>query len=67
MDKLLNPWVEEFYTTNTVVEKPKDEIQHYGTASSGRYPRGSGKHPSKGGTTFGGPLNLGTGQKKMYD
>ena len=25
----------------------KDEIQHYGNRNSGRYPRGSGKHPDK--------------------
>ena len=52
MKKQLSPWDPNFATGNVAVKILPDEIQHYGTASSGRYPRGSGKHPSKGGGKF---------------
>lgn len=40
MDKI-SPWSAEFYG----VTDSSDQIEHYGNRNSGRYPRGSGKHP----------------------
>ena len=40
---LPSPWSAEFYRGSN--QNTQDEIEHYGNKNSGRYRRGSGKHP----------------------